>query len=79
MSRQIDIDHRNVGSRIEKSREAGPAVLRLDDLDIRIRLQKRPASRYDNRMVIDDKHPQKLEPSLADQAMGRTSRISPQH
>jgi hypothetical protein len=29
--------------------------------------KKRPASRYDNRVVVDDKNPQKLQPTLADE------------
>ena len=68
MSRQIDVDHGDVGPQVEKGGEARRAVLRLDDLDARVRLQKRPASRDDDRMVVDNENPQKPEPSMANQA-----------
>jgi hypothetical protein len=42
MSRQIDVDHRDVGSQVEKSGEAGRAVLRFEGLDGRIHPQKAP-------------------------------------
>ena len=61
------------GSRVEIGGEARRAVLRLDDLDVRIGLQKRPASRDDDRMIVDDENPQEPEPSIGDPA-GRTQR-----
>ena len=64
-SGQIEIDQSDVGPQVEIGGEAGRAVLRLEHLDVGIRLQKRPASRYDDRVVVDDENPQQLDPSIA--------------
>ena len=62
--------HRDVGSQLEESGETGRAVLGFDDLDGGIRLQKRPASGDDDRMVVDDENPQQPEPSAGEPSEG---------
>src|SRR5271166_331851 len=64
--RKVDVDHRDVGFMGEKGGEARLAVLRLKHLHARIRLQKRSAAGNDDRMIVDDKNPQRLTPRMAD-------------
>src|SRR3984957_10727163 len=54
--RQIDIYDPDVGFVVEVSGQTAGAILRLDDLDFRLRLEERPAPRDDDRVIVDDKN-----------------------
>ena len=57
ISRQIDVNDPDVGLLIEKGGEPGCAILRVNDLDVRLTLKERPAARDNDRMVVDDQNP----------------------
>ncbi len=57
ISRQIDVDDPDVGLVIEVGGETRRAVLRFDDLDLRLSLEESPAPRDNDRMVVDDQNP----------------------
>ena len=75
ISGQIDVNDRDVGLEVEKGGETGRAVLRLKDLDVRLALQKRPAPRDDDRMVVDDENPHGPKSPLPDRRSDRPSSL----